>query len=308
MKKRITALLIALVSLFALAAPAFADTARYETPFEDSRFFEYGEYVIHYRVMEADEKKGQIFMIHGFALSSYCFEKLAKLLCAAGYTCVLADLPDFGYSSRDTLDGAKEPREDIMHALMTELSDEPWYLAAHSMGGYIALELARKYPDSVKNLLLYGTAGNDGTDGARAALMSSPAFIEKMGPIMEVMGRCRPLVRLIYAAACGDMFYAMHYNVERICAPYDIEGTGAGAIINFTLLPATDYDAVKKMPPILYINGSEDKVISGKDKYKFRRFLPEGSVDIVIDGAAHMVIETHAATVAEKTIGFIESL
>ena len=96
-------------------------------PYENSRFFEYGDYTIHDRVFEAEENsspKGSIFMIHGFALSSYCFAALAERLCAEGYTCVLPDLPGFGYSSRETADTEALPREDIMHALMESLSTE----------------------------------------------------------------------------------------------------------------------------------------------------------------------------------------
>ena len=142
--KKLFALILTVVMLFTAAIPAFA---AYETPFEDSKFFEYGDYSIHYRVFEAEDEEGQIFMIHGFALSSYCWTELAVRLQAEGYTCVLADLPDFGYSTRDTAGMEKLPREEIMHALMESLSDEPWYVAGHSMGGGIALNMATLYKD-----------------------------------------------------------------------------------------------------------------------------------------------------------------
>ena len=145
--KKLLAVLLSVLLLCGAVTPAFAAT---ETPFDNSEFFTTGDYEIHYRVFAAAEPKGQIFMIHGFALSSYCFAALAERLQAAGYTCVIADLPDFGYSTRETEETNKLPREDIMHELMCALSDEPWYLAGHSMGGYIALALAQKYPESVK--------------------------------------------------------------------------------------------------------------------------------------------------------------
>ena len=75
--KKLTALVLSVLMVFAMAIPAFA---AYETPFQDSLFFEYEEYSIHYRVFEAENEKGQIFMIHGFALSSYCWVELATRL------------------------------------------------------------------------------------------------------------------------------------------------------------------------------------------------------------------------------------
>ena len=308
--QKLLALCLCCLCLFSSALPAFAagnESAADALPFENSAFFTTGAYRIHYRVFSAENPKGQIFMIHGFALSSYCFEALAKEMVARGYTCVLADLPDFGYSTRETAEMEKLPREDLMHALMTSLSPDPWFVAGHSMGGYVALGLAQKYPESVKNLLLYGTNGNDGA-GARGVMMQNAAFLRLMGPLMEAMGKCRPLVRLLYAAACNSLSYAMRYDISKITDPYEIEGTGAGAIINFSMLPATDYEAVKTMPPILFLNGGNDAVITDNTRVKLRAALPAGSVDITVPGAGHMVIETHASQVADMTAAFLKAM
>ena len=244
-------------------------------------------------------------MIHGFALSSYCFVALAEELVKAGYTCVLADLPDFGYSSRETKETKQLPREALMHALMLHLSDKPWFVAGHSMGGYVALGVAQSYPDSVKNLLLYGTNGNDGAGGAPAKLMANDTFVSTVGPLMELMGKSKLLVRLLYIFACNSVSFAMHYDVSKITDPYYIKGTGAGAIRNFSMLTPTDYAAVKTMPPILFLNGDKDFVITDSTRKSLRAALPDGSVDYVVRGAGHMVIETHAAEAAAVTVDFL---
>ena len=304
--KRILAALLAALLAVMCALPAFAEEGAPEKPFENSEFYTVGDVTLHYRVLPAaGEEKGRIFMIHGFALSGVCFELLAAELTAGGYTCVLADLPDFGWSSRETDQGELRPREELMYELMTHISGEPWYVAAHSMGGYIALALAEKYPESVKNLLLYGTSGNDGAGDARGALMRNKTFVSVMGPMMEAMGRCKPLVRLLYIAACQDVGFAMRYDVEKITAPYAIKGTGAGALLNFSLLPVTNYEAVRGMAPILFVNGSRDSVIPQADKEKLRGYLPEGSRDVVIEGGGHMAIETHAAEIGALTLDFM---
>lgn len=304
--KKLLAVILCLTMLFTLAAPAFASGEDPATrPYEDSQFFTYGDYKIHYRVWAAEEARGQIFMIHGFALSSYCFTPLAAKLVEAGYTCVLADLPDFGYSSRETAETEKLPREEIMHALMKELSPDPWYVAGHSMGGYIALAVAQKYPEDVKNLLLYGTAGNEKDPASLTFVMNNPAFIRVMGTVLETAAHCTGLVRLLLIAALGDLPYAMSYNISEITNPYRIKGTGAGALYSFSMLPDTDFEAVKNMPPILYINGSRDNVIPAADRDKFRTVLPAGSVDYVVDGGAHLFIENLAEETADVTLAFL---
>lgn len=299
--KKIISLILSLVLVFSLAVPAFAS---YETPFEDSLFFEYEDYSIHYRVFSAEEEKDQIFMIHGFALSSYCWVELATRLQAAGYTCVLADLPDFGYSTRETSSTNKLPREDIMHALMVSLSDEPWYVAGHSMGGYVAQALAAKYPESVKNLLLYGTGGNDNSP-EMSALMGNDIFVSFMGPLMQLMTKFDILVKLFLQMGLNDKEYAESYDISKITEPIRIEGTGKGACYSFSMLTPTDYDAIRNGKPVLFVNGSADSVIPDASKNAIREVLPEGSVDYVVEGGGHMFIENKADETAEVTLSFL---
>ena len=299
--KKILSVILSLCLLFAAAVPAFA---AYETPFEDSLFFEYEDYSVHYRKWDAENPKGQIFMIHGFALSSYCWVELAERLVANGYTCVMADLPDFGYSTRETAGMEKLPREDLMHALMTELSSEPWYLAGHSMGGYVAEALAAKYPESVKNLLLYGTGGND-NDPAMASLMGNDIFVAVMGPLMQLMTRFDFLVKLFLQMGLNDREYAASYDLSKITEPIRIDGTGKGACYSFSMLTNTDYEAIKNGKPVLFVNGSADSVIPDASKNSIREVLPEGSVDYIVDGGGHMFIENKADETAEVTLSFL---
>ena len=302
--KKILSVILCAVMLFGLCAPALA-AAPQELPYADSAFFDYGEYRLHYRVKEASSPKGQIMMLHGFAESTYSWENLSAILVENGYTCVLVDLPDFGFSSRETKETVRLPREDIVHALMTALSDEPWYLAGHSMGGYVALSVAQVYPESVKNLLLYGTSGNDGVPAQTSGITSNDFLASVMGPMMELMGKNPLLVRLLLAVAIQDLDYVMHYDVEAIIAPFRIKGTGAGAIYNFSMLNNTDYEAVSRMRPILFMNGDKDKVISDAARVNLRAALPEGSVDHVVAGGGHMFIENLAAEAAAVTLSFL---
>ena len=304
--KKIVAILLCCVMIGGLCLPAFA-VAPEEMPYADSAYFEYGEYTLHYRVREATDPVGQIMMLHGFAESTYCWENLSAILAENGYTCVLVDLPDFGYSSRETKETEKLPRDEIIHALMTELSDDPWYLAGHSMGGYVALSVSENYPNSVRNLLLYGTSGNDGVPDIATQMMSNDLLISLMGSFMELMGRNPLVVRLLLALAIQDTDYVMHYDTEAIMAPFRIKGTGAGAIYNFSMLQLTDYEKVKQMGPILFMNGDKDKVIADSARVNLRANLPEGSVDYVVKGGGHMFIENMADEAARVTLEFLEA-
>lgn len=305
--KKVLSVLLAVVMLFALAAPVFAVDffVEAEKPFENSEFFDYEGLRIHYRVFKADNEKAKIFMIHGFALSSYCWQKLAERLTDEGYTCVAADLPDFGYSTRETADTKLYPREDIMHALMMSISDEQWYVAGHSMGGYITLALAQKYPECVKNIMLYGTACNTGTPAVLKYLMADKTFVPLMGRFMEKLASYDFIVKAFLNVGLCDSEYAKNYDLSKITEPLRINGTGAGAIYSFTMLPETDLGAVEKMPPILYVNGDKDSVIPSADRKLLRKHLPSESTDVTVKGGGHMFIENLTDETAKITLEFL---
>ncbi|MBR4745066.1 MAG: alpha/beta hydrolase [Oscillospiraceae bacterium] len=305
MMKRITSILLCIVLTAAFALPAFSAQTD-ALPYDDSAFFEYGDYTIHYRVQRAEPEKGRILFLHGFLASTACWEELSAIMTENGYTCVLMDLPDFGYSSRETAQMERVAREDIVYALMTELSDEPWYLAGHSMGGYTALAVAQKYPESVRNLLLYSTAGNNGIFDLIAPLTKNSFITRILGGMIDKIGVTPTLVKLIMAYATQDDEFVANYDLEKLMAPYRIEGTGAGILRSLSTHTKTDYDAVRQMNPILWINGDRDFVCPEKERMNLRAALPSESVEIRLKGAGHMLIENRAEEVAALTLDFLE--
>ena len=300
--KKLLSLLLCAALLLVLASPALAAE---DLPYPDSAFFTYEDYTIHYRVQKAAEEKGQILFLHGFAASTYCWRNLTAILTENGYTCVLMDLPDFGFSSRETKETDRLPREDIVHALMTALSDAPWYVAGHSMGGYTALALAQKYPESVKNLLLYSTAGNNGIFDLLDPLTTNDVTAKVVGRLIEWIGTNRLFVKMIMNYATQDREYLSDYDWEALMAPYRIEGTGAGIVYSLSTHTKTDYEAVAKMAPMLFLNGDKDVVCPPTERINLRAALPEGSVDVVMEGAGHMLIESRAAEIAALTLDFL---
>lgn len=94
MSKTLVSFLMAIVMVAALCVPAFAVSKGSipEKPYSNSEFFHIGDYDLHYRQFKAKgTEKGKIFMIHGFALSSYCWMELVDRLQVKGYTCVVVD-------------------------------------------------------------------------------------------------------------------------------------------------------------------------------------------------------------------------
>jgi pimeloyl-ACP methyl ester carboxylesterase len=142
---KLTAVCLALTLLFSVTAFAAQEDFK---PFENSAFFSFGGYDIHYRVFEAQgAEKGRILMIHGFLSNTITWEPMVDGLTAAGYTCVLADMPTFGYSTKESAQVSPIPREDLAVELMRSIAPlDTWILAGHSMGGGISMNIATAHP------------------------------------------------------------------------------------------------------------------------------------------------------------------
>lgn len=92
-------------------------------------------------------------MIHGWAMHSGIWLDFAQCL-AAHYQVTLVDLPGHGHS------GPLSPftLETITDALVQTLPDEPCCWLGWSLGTAVVLEMARRFPERVKGLVL--VAGN----------------------------------------------------------------------------------------------------------------------------------------------------
>ena len=65
--KKVLSIILSILLVFSLTGVAFAAEAETALPFENSSFFEVGDYTLHYRTYPAKTaEKGQILLLHGF--------------------------------------------------------------------------------------------------------------------------------------------------------------------------------------------------------------------------------------------------
>ncbi|MEZ0541201.1 alpha/beta fold hydrolase [Fibrella arboris] len=95
-------------------------------------------------------KRPTLVFLHGHPLSPMIWDFLASAL-ADDYAIVK---PDF---SRLTEHDTVEAYADELHSQLSSSDMGPCVLIGHSMGGYIALATAEKYPDRVKGIVLFNS-------------------------------------------------------------------------------------------------------------------------------------------------------
>src|SRR5947208_3346690 len=96
-----------------------------------------------------------VVLVHGFPLDSRIFARQAEAL-SDRFRVICPDLRGFGQSKSDAAFSIESLADDL-HALLGQIDALPCSLGGLSMGGYIALAFAKKFPKDLSALILIDT-------------------------------------------------------------------------------------------------------------------------------------------------------
>ncbi|MBQ7295678.1 MAG: alpha/beta hydrolase [Clostridia bacterium] len=301
--KKFAALIMSLILIFSFVPLSLA--ADSDKPFDNSNFFTYGDYTIHYRTYDSSENKNQIMLIHGFCLSTASLEGIAAEYQKAGYDVVTVDVPNFGYSSRETSDTEFLSREEVIGALMAELGGT-WIVGGHSMGGGIAINLACDYSDIVTGLVLFAPQTSNEASGFMAKFSASCIAQAMYNMILAVALRMPFMVRMLVDMSFSSSEYAKAYDLTRISAPLSLEGTGAGITIMTSHTRGSDLSKLSALDiPCAIITAANDKVAMADNLQAIIDNAPEGYYTYEFSEGGHMMMEYAPEAVAEHTLPII---
>src|SRR3989338_4015994 len=97
-----------------------------------------------------------LLLVHGFPLNGNCWKQQVAAL-QAYYHVLVPDLPGFGKSPATAKKKTMESFADDLQQLIEQKQIGPVTMVGHSMGGYVALAFAKKYPKSLARLVLVAT-------------------------------------------------------------------------------------------------------------------------------------------------------
>jgi pimeloyl-ACP methyl ester carboxylesterase len=131
-----------------------------------------------YEVMGPDAGTASLVLLHAFPLERSAWRPVAERLAAAGVPSVLVDLPGLGESPLP--EGAPDlaVSADAVVAVLDRLGVPRAVVAGVSMGGYVALALARRHPARLAGLALVDTKATADTDDARSNRERVAAAVE----------------------------------------------------------------------------------------------------------------------------------
>ena len=232
-----------------------------------------------------------VLLLHGFDSSFLEFRRLAPLL-ASGVQLFIPDLYGFGFCPRPS-GGDYSPRGVLRHleVLAREIGGRnpaPLGLIGASMGGSVAVELARRLPEQVNRLLLLAPAGLTGRP------MPLPPLLDGLGVrFLALPGVRRGLCRTAFAdpdAAVGA--------AELEIASLHLQSPGWADALRRFARSGGFAGAGAPLPhqPITVLWGANDRILRAPQKRAALALLGERVREL--DACGHLPHLDQTATVA----------
>ncbi len=223
-----------------------------------------------------------VLLIHGFPLSSSLWDFQIDGL--ADIARVIApDLRGFGLSESTLPPASVETYASDCARLLDHLGmDGPVVVAGLSMGGYIAFEFCRRYPERVGGLILASTKAGADSAEAKAGRDKTAATVTAEGVKAVADGMLPKLL----APASYDADPELVTFVRDMMLTSSVDGV-VGALAAMRDRPDSTPDLPKIDLPTLVIHGHDDQLIPVKEAELMAGAIPDSEM-VVMPGAGHL--------------------
>lgn len=222
-----------------------------------------------------------VLLVHGFTEDRLIWDPVLRGM-ENKYRWILPDLPGSGRSGYNPALSQLKDFAESLKAIMDEEKIAELVLIGHSMGGYISLAFAEKYPEKILALGLFHSSSYADTAEKKESREKNIGFIQKNGAALFVEQSIPGLF--------SDAFKKEH--------PEKVDGL-VDRYANFNPDSLVLYlEAMKQRPattgilktidrPVLFIMGEEDKAVPLKDALE-QCYLPRISYIHILTHTAHM--------------------
>ena len=235
----------------------------------------------HELVYEISGKGTSVMLVHGFTEDRRIWDPLLAGI-ENKYKWIIPDIPGSGDSPYNSSLKRISDFAEFIIAVMENEEIKELVLIGHSMGGYISLAFAEKYPEKIRALGLFHSSAYPDSEEKKESRDKNIRFIQHHDPLIFVEQSIPGLF--------SDSFKAEH--PEEIRKLIDLYA-------NFKRESLVQYlDAMKNRPsttdvlvsitkPVLFIMGEEDKAVPIKDSLELCH-LPRISYIHILTRTAHM--------------------
>ena len=223
-----------------------------------------------------------IVFLHGFAESREVWTEFTRPF-PATYRLLAPNLLGHGTSVGPVPDFSMEAQARyVIDHLGRRNATEPVLLVGHSMGGYVALALAERYPDRVAGLALINSTAYADTDEKRQNREKNIGFVERhgVGKFMD------SFVRPLFAPANRDRLPEARALLEDI-GKATPETTLAGGLRGMAARPDRTHILRDAKFPVLLVAGKHDAAVPFADSLAQAALAPT-SAALFLEGSGHL--------------------
>jgi pimeloyl-ACP methyl ester carboxylesterase len=259
------------------------------------------------RVVEAGPVDGApVVLVHGWGVHSYLWRRNIPALASAGRRVYALDLPGHGLSDRPLAPGSYALGALTSHvvALFDEFGIARAPIVAQSMGGRIAVEVARLHPERVAALALFGSVGFGETTRVASVLARLPA---PHGALSTMLVR-RWIIALGKAFAYGRRAPIAQEDIDAYWAVTqfpDFLAAMRRVLLDFDWRPLTPELAATISVPALVVFGTRDRTVRPVRAEERVAALPQGRLYWARD-AGHVVNEEVSEEINPLLVQFLE--
>ncbi len=265
---------------------------------------------IHYRYWEVTGRpaRGSCFLVHGFASSTFSWQKVADSLNQMGYEVVAIDVPPFGYSDKShRINQSVTAHASRFHQFVHKIfPGRHWHMAGHSMGGGIVQAYALMYTDDLVSATF--VAGSlftklPGTPHSLNPLLRFSTMRFVIGELARVWYIGPRRVKGLLASAYG--IEPTEQQVSGYLQPLLVPGT-ARAILSSAIhyYEITSLDASGLQVPAIAFWGDSDTWMPHESRQRSLDEMPDAEI-ILLKDAGHVPMETHLEKFVEAWLPFL---
>ncbi|MGA7617157.1 MAG: alpha/beta hydrolase [Thermoanaerobaculia bacterium] len=231
------------------------------------------------RIDYIDTGQGVPFLwIHGFPLSSAVFESQLEI---GGVRHIVPDLPGFGNSPHQPSLAIDDYAKRLL-ALLDDLGVDTAVVGGLSMGGYIALALARLEPRRLRALVLIDSREVPDTPEGRENRWKQIETVKNEGTTQLIEQMLPKMLSPRTLAAAGEESRKVRAIMESASKEGVMTALAAMAVRGDSSAALRDLDV-----PLLVTVGDEDTITSVEDAQRMQSLARIASIEI-IPGAAHL--------------------
>jgi pimeloyl-ACP methyl ester carboxylesterase len=253
--------------------------------------------IIHYAVTGTGHP---VVLIHGFGENSDVWKKQVEFL-KGSYQLIVPELPGSGQSAM-IHDMSMEGMAEVIKQILDKENIITCTLIGHSMGGYITLAFAEKYPERLNGFGLFHSTAYADSEEKKATRKKGIAFIEQHGAF-EFLKTATP-----------NLFSARTKEEQPELIDQQIAGLRnflPSSLVSYyqAMIQRPDRTNVLKTSaaPVLFIMGENDNAIPIKDVLE-QCHLPGKSYIHVFNDSGHMGILEEADKTNKALAQFLSGI